>query len=324
VNPIRALGLGLGLVPSCLAAQEVSASRWLTERHVMDYRLAVGGYGFGPLRISPFGQLSFQGPRSDRAVLAGGGADARLRLPIAGVNGYLVGGASTGFLDLENRLGLGPWFAWSAGGGAQLGRAGPIGASFEVRYQRLSRGATEGVSIGLRLGPPLGASRSRGRAAPSPLATTLPSSATSPRSVASALPGPSSAPTSRHADLVQAAADAMGAPYRWGGSDENGFDCSGLIQYAYQSIGIALPRTSADQARRGRSVPRAIDQLVPGDILAFAGAPGGPVTHVGLYLGDGEFIHSASGGVRRSTLSAEDPAGRWWFQRWVDARRILD
>ncbi|MFN0177254.1 MAG: C40 family peptidase [Gemmatimonadales bacterium] len=322
MNPIRLLGLGLGLVPSGLAAQEVSASRWLSERQVMDYRLAVGGLGFGPLRVSPFGQLNFQGPRSDRAVLVGGGADARLRLPIAGVNGYLVGGASAGFLDLENRFGLGPWFAWSAGGGVELGRAGPIGASFEVRFQRLSRGATEGVSIGLRLGPPLGAKRSRELDGTSPLTPAFPSPETSPRSLPTA--GPGSAPTSRHADLVQAAADAMGAPYRWGGSDENGFDCSGLIQYAYQSVGIDLPRTSADQARHGRSVRRAIDQLVPGDILAFAGAPGGPVTHVGLYLGNGKFIHSASGGVRRSTLSAEDPAGRWWFQRWVDARRILD
>jgi cell wall-associated NlpC family hydrolase len=47
------------------------------------------------------------------------------------------------------------------------------------------------------------------------------------------------------------------------------------------------------------------------------------VSHVGLYLGDGKFIHSANGGVQESTLSADDPYGKWWWQHWVGARRIV-
>ncbi|MGD8727389.1 MAG: C40 family peptidase [Gemmatimonadales bacterium] len=122
--------------------------------------------------------------------------------------------------------------------------------------------------------------------------------------------------------VVETAMEAMGSPYRWGGSDENGYDCSGLIQWAYGEHGIVLPRTSRDQARMGIQVERAPAALSPGDILGFA-ASGSGVSHVGLYVGGGEFIHSSSAGVRLSSLSATDPDSRWWQQRWVSARRIL-
>jgi cell wall-associated NlpC family hydrolase len=116
----------------------------------------------------------------------------------------------------------------------------------------------------------------------------------------------------------------MGRPYEYGGTGEDGdgFDCSGLIQYAYAQHGIALPRRSVDQAREGWDVGRDANALLAGDILTFTNS-GGPVTHVGLYIGNGQFIHSASGGVQISLLSPDDPYGRWWYQRWVGARRIL-
>jgi cell wall-associated NlpC family hydrolase len=125
--------------------------------------------------------------------------------------------------------------------------------------------------------------------------------------------------------VIATATDAMGRPYRWGGTgvDGGGFDCSGLIQHAYREHGIALPRTSAEQATEGRSVSRNLGALVPGDLLTFSNR-GGPVSHVGLYLGEGRFIHSASRGVQISILSDQDPYGRWWFKRWVGVRRIID
>jgi len=123
--------------------------------------------------------------------------------------------------------------------------------------------------------------------------------------------------------VVQTALDNMGAPYRWGGTDGNGFDCSGLIQYAYGEQGILVPRRSRDQARTGTLVENRVDQLRPGDVLGFAQS-GSRVTHVGLYVGDGKFIHSSSTGVRLSSLTAEDPYSRWWQVRWVAARRILN
>lgn len=96
-----------------------------------------------------------------------------------------------------------------------------------------------------------------------------------------------------------------------------------MIRYAYAQHGVTLPRMSVDQARTGSEVGRAREQLAPGDILTFAAQPGGEVAHVGLYLGDGRFIHSARGGVQISELSDSDPVGKWWYERWVGARRLL-
>ena len=127
-------------------------------------------------------------------------------------------------------------------------------------------------------------------------------------------------------DGVVATADsAIGARYRLGGKGEDGrgFDCSGLIQYAYGRHGITLPRRSVDQARQGRELERDMSELRPGDLLTFSSSGRG-VTHVGMYVGDGRFIHSASRGVQTSVLSASDPYGKWWFKRWVGARRIVE
>ena len=125
------------------------------------------------------------------------------------------------------------------------------------------------------------------------------------------------------AGVVETALAAIGAPYQWGGTAENGFDCSGLIQYAYAQYGVSLPRTSREQATRGDPVSRELTALVPGDILVFSTTPGGSVSHVGLYAGEGLFIHSASDGVRLSALRLDDPDGRYWVPRWVGARRLL-
>jgi cell wall-associated NlpC family hydrolase len=133
-----------------------------------------------------------------------------------------------------------------------------------------------------------------------------------------------SRPTTLTDSIIATASEAMGRPYEFGGTGENGegFDCSGLIQYAYGRHGIDLPRRSTDQAREGRKVDRKLALLKPGDLLTFSNR-GGAVTHVGLYTGGGRFIHSATRGVQVSTLSAEDPYGRWWYKRWVGVRRIV-
>jgi len=125
------------------------------------------------------------------------------------------------------------------------------------------------------------------------------------------------------ADVVQTALDAVGAPYRWGGTTENGFDCSGLIQYAYGLHGIRLPRRSRDQATIGGEVAPVADALRPGDILLFSSSPGAGVTHVGMYIGEQKFIHSANAGVKLSRLDPRDPEGAYWIARWVGARRVI-
>jgi cell wall-associated NlpC family hydrolase len=80
---------------------------------------------------------------------------------------------------------------------------------------------------------------------------------------------------------------------------------------------------SRDQARMGQQVDRSIGSLLPGDILGFSDAGGG-ITHVGLYVGDGMFIHSSSSGVKLSSLTASEGDGRWWQQRWVLVRRLIN
>ncbi|UCC74647.1 MAG: C40 family peptidase [Gemmatimonadota bacterium] len=128
----------------------------------------------------------------------------------------------------------------------------------------------------------------------------------------------------RAQQIVQTALDAMGEPYRWGGtSTDEGFDCSGLVWYAYGEHGVTVPRTSRDQARVGRAVAPEVSMLEPGDILLFA-ERGAAVTHVGLYVGNARFIHATtSGGVGISELYADDDYSRWWLERWVGARRVL-
>ena len=127
--------------------------------------------------------------------------------------------------------------------------------------------------------------------------------------------------------MVSAARQAIGKPYLYGGTGkgEAGFDCSGLIQYAYAQQGISLPRVSSSQATQGVPVEKSLDALQRGDILTFTGQPGGSkVSHVGLYLGQGRFIHSSSSkGVMESTLSGTDRNGQWWYVRWVGARRVI-
>ena len=122
--------------------------------------------------------------------------------------------------------------------------------------------------------------------------------------------------------VVATATNAMGTPYQWGGTNGSGFDCSGLIQYAYRQHGIQLPRTSREQALVGTEVEKRIDALAPGDILTFSNS-GTHVTHVALYVGEGKIIHSANGGVQLSVLSPTDSYGKWWWKRWVGARRVV-
>lgn len=321
----------LVFAPAAARAQgpAITASRWLTSPAATDLRLGGGGVRLGPIAVAPFGAVAWSGGPSDRHLLIGGGADIVIRLT-AEARPYLVGGVSGGFLDLKSGGPTALWRAWSGGAGVELGRAAGIGVGIEIRYQSLSRPATEGATIGLRLGRPLGRSsmrqpRSARGTAPPPAAPVRPAEPTPaapgiPPSLSTAGRGSRSEVRS----ALKAALDVMGTPYRWGGTTDNGFDCSGLIQYAYATAGLALPRRSGDQARAGRSVGTTLDDLEPGDILAFSGGRNGVVTHVGLYLGNGRFIHSARDGVVVSSLSADDITGRWWLDRWVDSRRLID
>ncbi len=118
-------------------------------------------------------------------------------------------------------------------------------------------------------------------------------------------------------EILQAAESAIGVPYRYGGASRAGFDCSGLTQFAYRAAGILIPRTAAAQQRDAVAVAR--DALQPGDLVFFATGHAG-IDHVGIYAGDGRFVHAPSSGRRVSFGDLADPwyassyagAGRFW------------
>jgi cell wall-associated NlpC family hydrolase len=109
------------------------------------------------------------------------------------------------------------------------------------------------------------------------------------------------APTAAAQKAVNAALSKLGSAYVWGATGPNTFDCSGLMQWAYKQAGIELPRNSAAQAGFGTPVSR--DQLQPGDLVAYYS----PVSHIGMYIGDGKMVHAPTSGdvVKISPLLSE-------------------
>jgi len=105
---------------------------------------------------------------------------------------------------------------------------------------------------------------------------------------------PTDSLTSGHSEVVQIALAQLGVPYQWGGSSPSGFDCSGLTSYVYRQVGISLPRTSQSQYRAGGHIaPDRLDLLRAGDLVFFAtGGDPNQVHHVGIYIGDGEYVHA--------------------------------
>ncbi|MCH0570735.1 C40 family peptidase [Streptomyces sp. MUM 136J] len=98
--------------------------------------------------------------------------------------------------------------------------------------------------------------------------------------------GGTAAPSSRAAAAVSYAYSKLGSPYVWGATGPNAFDCSGLVQAAYRSAGVSLPRTTYAQIDAGRRVARS--ELRPGDLVFFYSG----ISHVGLYIGNGQMIHA--------------------------------
>lgn len=231
---------------------------------------------------------------------------------------YLVGGIEGGIVTRGDKT---LWTGWAAGVGYEVFPFRGLSLAAEGRYREIN-GRYDGVELGVRLGLDRGSRRTPRTAA---AALTAPATDAAPEAEAIreelGRAGVTEADGLVLSRVVQTALDVMGMPYRWGDAGEEGFDCSGLIQYAFGRHGITLPRRSADQARAGTAVSRDLAALRAGDILTFANS-GTRISHVGLYLGNGRFIHSASGGVQISVLSEGDVSGRWWYRRWIGARRI--
>jgi cell wall-associated NlpC family hydrolase len=143
-----------------------------------------------------------------------------------------------------------------------------------------------------------------------------------PNAPASAAPraAPASSPAAAHATGYGVAGTALslrGAPYRNGGSDPAGFDCSGFVNYVFGQNGVAVPRTVTEQFHAGRQV--AGPQLEPGDMVFFSTVSPG-ASHVGIAIGGDEFVHAPSG---RGEVRVERMSASYWATRFVGARRVL-
>jgi len=289
----RSLCLAIVLAtPTRLVSQNVSLR---VGRNFISPNYLTGWFGYSPIQFGSFDAALTVGSMGHASgTLYGFGTDLSLGL----VRRWsAVGGAALGFGRGSE---AGDWSTWSLGARYDLLRR-PFGLGVEGRYRRLFDPDRSGLEVAAVLRIPVGSGSSEPRDTP-PVDLPLTASA---------------------ARIVQVAEEAMGTPYLWGGSNSNGFDCSGLIQFAYAEAGFTLPRRSVDQARTGRAVVLEVSSLQPADILAFA-ENGSAVSHVGLYLGAGRFIHSSSRGVRISRLDPSDPDGSWWHSRWVGVRRVVE
>jgi cell wall-associated NlpC family hydrolase len=120
--------------------------------------------------------------------------------------------------------------------------------------------------------------------------------------------------TDYRSKAISVAKSNQGVKYLWGGNTPKGFDCSGLVSYSFAQSGKTTPRTAAEMYAKGTKVT----SLSPGDLLFYATAGGSRVTHVAIYLGNGQMIHATTS----KGVTIDNMSNSYWKARYVGAKRI--
>ncbi len=146
------------------------------------------------------------------------------------------------------------------------------------------------------------------------LAGSLAGCSSAPRQAETSANVPVPADAARN-QAVFTAMQMVGVPYQWGGASPRGFDCSGLVQYAYSNAGLQLPRTAA--AQMNAVTPLTLENAEAGDLLFFR--DGKRTSHVAIYLGQGRFVHAPSTG---KSVSLDSFSNTYWRMRFARAGRV--
>jgi peptidoglycan endopeptidase LytE len=116
--------------------------------------------------------------------------------------------------------------------------------------------------------------------------------------------------------IVNYSKQFVGVPYVWGGTTPQGFDCSGFVKYLFSKQGVSMPRSSNEMYS---SAGKFVSVLVPGDLVFFSDRKTPPTTHVGIYIGNNQFISATNSGVKVDTLFGS----AYWGPKYIAAKRVM-
>jgi len=150
-------------------------------------------------------------------------------------------------------------------------------------------------------------------------ATTKPTTMPSPKApAATSTANSNKEPSQKALAIINTAKSYLGVPYVWGGTTPDGFDCSGFIQYVFNENGITLPWVTSDQYKAGTGISKS--DLIPGDLIFFETYKAGP-SHVGIYLGNNQFIHASSG---KGEVTISNHTSTYYAEHYIGSIRVIN